>query len=310
MSNIVKSYKGFDKDLKCRNFQYEVGKTYEHQGSVEACSSGFHACQNPLDVFRYYGVATSRFAEVEQEGDISKEGSDSKVASRKITIKAEINIAGLAKAAVQYISETCGPAKKGVSATSGDYAHSATSGYSAHSATSGNSAHSATSGYYAHSATSGNYANSATSGYYAHSATSGNYANSATSGNYANSATSGYYANSATSGDYANSATSGYYANSATSGNYAHSATSGNYANSATSGYYANSATSGDSAVAANAGDGAAKASAGGAIFIVERDRDRNLLAVFASKVGENGIEPNTWYALKGGKPVVVEVEE
>ena len=119
--------------------------------------------------------------------------------------------------------------------------------------------------------------------------------------------TSGDSAHSATSGNSAHSATSGDSAHSATSGNSAHSATSGDYANSATSGYSARVSSKGVSAIAANAGDGAAKASKDGAIFIVERDRNRNILAVFASMVGENDIKADTWYVLKGGKPVEVQ---
>jgi len=299
----VVAYKGFDKNFQCRGYQYEVGKEYVHKGHVSPCSGGFHACESPLAVLSYYGVNSgNRFALVEVAGKVERE--QDKLASERITIKAEIGIPGLIKAAVAWT-------RKAASApTSGNSANSATSGDSANSATSGNSANSATSGDYAHSATSGNSANSATSGYYAHSATSGNSANSATSGYSANSATSGDSANSATSGDYAHSATSGYYAHSATSGNSAHSATSGDYAHSATSGYSANSATSGyyahseakgKNAVAANAGNGRARAGEGGAIFLVERDTNLNILAVFASKVGENDIKADTWYVLKGG---------
>ena len=64
------AYKGFDQDLKCRDFQYEIGKEYIHKGDVKPCESGFHACQYPLDVFRYYNLAGSRFAEVEAAGEI------------------------------------------------------------------------------------------------------------------------------------------------------------------------------------------------------------------------------------------------
>jgi hypothetical protein len=260
-SKVITAYKGFDKDLKCRGFQYVIGQTYTHEGVVATCEGGFHACQHPLAVWGYYGVNNgNRFAVVEQDGETITDGD--KTASQKITIKAEIGIPGLIKAAVEWTRERV------TDATSGDSANSATSGYYARSATSG---------YYAHSATSGDSANSATSGYSAHSATSGNYAHSATSGDSANSATSGYYAHSATSGDSANSATSGYYARAEAKGN---------------------------KAVAANAGDGAARAGVGGAIFIVERGRNLEILAVFASLVGQNGIKPDTWYRLKGGKPV------
>ena len=100
------NYKGMDKDMKCRGFQYEVGKEYETD-KAEACSCGFHACEYPLDVFSYYPPATSRFFEVEQSGEISKNGGDSKVSSTKIKIGAEISIAGLVKAAVQYTRERC-----------------------------------------------------------------------------------------------------------------------------------------------------------------------------------------------------------
>jgi hypothetical protein len=296
---VVVSYKGFDANMRCRGFQYEVGKTYVHDGEAVTCSSGFHACQHPLSVWGYYGVNNgNRFAVVEQSGQMSADGD--KTASQKITIKAEIGIPGFVKAAVEWTRS------KAADATSGDCAHSATSGNSAHSATSGDCANSATSGYCAHSATSGYCAHSATSGDYAHSATSGDYAHSATSGDYAHSATSGDCAHSATSGNYAHSATSGNYAHSATSGDYAHSATSGDCANSATSGYSARSSTKGSDAVAANAGNGPAMAGDGGAIFIVERDYNLRIIAVFASLVGQNGIKADTWYALKDGKPVEV----
>lgn len=81
-------FKGFDKDLKCRDYQFEIGKTYEHKGKVKACEKGFHFCENPLDVFSYYPPANSRYAEIEGDGDFDKDNSDSKVACSKLTIKA------------------------------------------------------------------------------------------------------------------------------------------------------------------------------------------------------------------------------
>ena len=98
--------KGMDKDMKCRGFQYEVGKEYETDKAI-ACECGFHACEYPLDVFNYYPPAGSRFFEVEQSGELSKSYDESKVSSTKIKIGAELNIAGLVKAAVEYTKERC-----------------------------------------------------------------------------------------------------------------------------------------------------------------------------------------------------------
>ena len=105
----MKTFKGFDKDLKCRGFQYEVGKTYEHEGEVKACKEGFHACEHPLDVFSYYPPASSRFCVVTQSGETNKGGDDSKVSSAKISIEAEVSLSEFIESAVAYV---VGEAKK------------------------------------------------------------------------------------------------------------------------------------------------------------------------------------------------------
>ena len=97
------AYKGFDKNLKCRDYQYEVGKTFEHKGKVEACESGFHACEYPLDVFRYYPPSSSRFAIVKMHGETSKDSDDTKIASAKITIETEIKLPEMINRAVDWI---------------------------------------------------------------------------------------------------------------------------------------------------------------------------------------------------------------
>ena len=100
----MKLYKGFDKNLKCRGFQYEIGKEYE-EDSAELCSSGFHACENPLDVFGYYPPVDSRYCEVELE-DVSEERSDdSKRCGKRMKIGAEIGIKGIVDAFVKFTLE-------------------------------------------------------------------------------------------------------------------------------------------------------------------------------------------------------------
>ena len=97
------AYKGFNTDLTCRDFKFKIGETYTHEGEVEACASGFHACENPMDVFNYYNP-TSRFAIVECLGEISKESDgDSKIACGSIHIKSEIGLPTLISKAVYLI---------------------------------------------------------------------------------------------------------------------------------------------------------------------------------------------------------------
>ena len=102
----MKTYKGFTPELKCRDFQYEVGKTYEHNGPVKSCESGFHACENPMDVFTYYPPATekgvTRYCETESDGKIDCSNSD-KVCSSRLHIHAEIGLRGLIEAGVKFI---------------------------------------------------------------------------------------------------------------------------------------------------------------------------------------------------------------
>ena len=99
----IRGFKGFDKDLKCRGFQYEIGKDYEQEGIVKCCERGFHFCENPFDVFRYYSPSDSRYCEVEGDGNADKADDDSKVAYSHIHISSEIGLNGLIKAGVKFI---------------------------------------------------------------------------------------------------------------------------------------------------------------------------------------------------------------
>ena len=172
----MKAYKGFNEKLQCNPngepFQYEIGKEYEHEGEVKPCSRGFHACTSPLDVLWYYPPSTSRYCEVEVDDDSKGDNDDSKVASKKIKIGAEIGVVGLAKAHIEYVKEHVthhvnendrGAATAGNrgAATAG-YSGAATAGYSG-AATAGNRG-AATAGEYG-AATAGEYG-AATAGEY------------------------------------------------------------------------------------------------------------------------------------------------
>ena len=142
MSEVIKSYKGFNRDLTCRGKQYEVGKEYE-EDRAQSCECGMHACEYPLDCFSYYDPAHSVYYEVEQSGDLSRRGDDSKVASTKMKIGAEINIAGMVKASINYIRERIKEEKGsdddyGASLATGDYGASSATGYKGASSATGN----------------------------------------------------------------------------------------------------------------------------------------------------------------------------
>ena len=161
-------YKGFDENMQCRGFQYAEGETYVHEGRVNVCHSGFHACALPLDVFSYYPPRDgNRYQAVKLEGVTGPVG-DSKVAGREITIGASINVFGLVKAHVEAIWKRATEQKEALgahAATTGRWAHAATTGDGAHAATTGDRAHAATTGDGAHAATTGRWANAATTGY-------------------------------------------------------------------------------------------------------------------------------------------------
>ena len=166
----ITSYKGFNKDMTCRGFQYEEGKDYETE-RAKACETGFHACEYPLDCFGYYAPASSEFHVVEQSGELSGNDGDSKVASTKIHIGAKISIAGMVKAAIEFTMSRIKPEVKsdekyGASSATGSCgASSATGDYGASSATGSCGASSATGSCGASSATGSCGASSATGDY-------------------------------------------------------------------------------------------------------------------------------------------------
>jgi hypothetical protein len=123
----IVSYKGFNADWTCLGFQFQVGATYTHKDKVKACSSGFPACEYPLDIFSHYSPATSVFAKVEQEGSLSRHPGDSKVASRTLKVSAQVSIAELVEASVAFISSRC-VAPTGAATNTGDWSAATNTG--------------------------------------------------------------------------------------------------------------------------------------------------------------------------------------
>ena len=123
MEDKIITYKGMDSKMQCRGMQYAVGKEFSVDGDIECCGNGLHACERPLDVFGYYAPGTgARYFRVEQSGDMARDGSDSKVAPRKMRVDAEIGIPGLAKAHIEYVkAHTTTEHTDPECATAGDY---------------------------------------------------------------------------------------------------------------------------------------------------------------------------------------------
>ena len=341
--NVITSYKAFDKNMQCRGFQYEVGKEYEMDGEIKCCNRGFHACKSPMEVWDYYDMLNSRYAEVEQSGKIDKEENSTKVCSSRIKIKAELKLADIINIGVEWLKDITSPSKvkaDGVLNDNGDRRKQiGSSGYSAKIGSSGYSAQIGSSGDSAQIGSSGDSAQIGSSGNSAQIGSSGDSAKIGSSGNYAKIGSSGYSAQIGSSGDSAQIGSSGDYAQIGSSGDSAQIGSSGNYAKIGSSGYSAKIGSSGYSAQIGSSGDSAqigssgdyaqidstgedsvimcagnssiAKAKVGSWITLAEwkwsdeKKRDVPVCVKTEYVDGEN-IKADTWYQLKNRKFVEV----
>ena len=317
------SYKMFNKDLICKDFQYEVGETYElpNNENLEMCKSGFHYCENPLDCLDYYPLLdndcnVNPMCEVTPLGAIKTNGNKS--VTNKIKIGARLNLGQFINASFKFIKENIKEPEtdEKVVATSGDHSKVATSGDYSKVATSGYASQVANSGNHSKVATSGDYSKVATSGYASQVATSGYFSNIATSGNHSQVATSGDWSQVATSGNHNQVATSGNRAQISTSGNYSQVATSGDRAQISTSGDYSKITATGKNSIIANIGrEGIAKGVKGTWITLAEykyyERKDIYIpMYVKAFKVDGKKVKENTFYKLENKKLVEVKEEK
>ena len=190
MSEKIIAYKAMNADMTCRGKQYEVGKTY-YEDKADCCNAGMHACENPLDVLRYYPLKDSpRFFEVECGGNVDKSGEDSKLACTELTVKGEVNFAGLVKATMNAVFNRVKgkePFSSGNSSTAGSSGYYSTAGSSGYYSTAGSSGNSSTAG------SSGDYSTAGSSGDYSTAGSSGNSSTAGSSGNSSTAAATGAY---------------------------------------------------------------------------------------------------------------------
>ncbi|EEA4748347.1 hypothetical protein ATR12_23355 [Salmonella enterica subsp. enterica serovar Give] len=227
MTKEIVTFKGFNKDLKCRGFQFAIGETFHHDGKVEACGSGFHACECPFDVFSYYPPAESRYAETISFGITdSEEGGDTKIASSSITIKDELTLPQFIQRGIEWIWSKIDKSLE-------------------------------------------------------------------------QQIMCGNRSAATNTGDQSAATNTGDWSAATNTGGRSAATNTGDRSAATNTGYQSAAEVSGSQSVAASLGiEGKARASEGGAIVLCYRDEDGELIHIRASKVGENGIMPNTWYQL------------
>ena len=181
MSEKIIAYKAMNPDMTCRGKKYEVGKTY-FEDKADCCNEGMHACENPFEVLRYYPMKDNpRFFEVECGGEISKSSEGSKLACTELTVKGELNFAGMLKATLDAVFRRV---KDKEPFSSGDYSTAGTSGDYSTAGSSGDSSTAGTSGNYSTAGTSGNSSTAGTSGCYSTAGTSGDSSTAAATGSH------------------------------------------------------------------------------------------------------------------------------
>jgi hypothetical protein len=320
----MKAYKGFDKNLKCQGFQYEVGKTYE-EPEASLCNKGFHACENPLDALTYYPLldddgVNNRFGKVDLEANDERKDDDSKRVGKKIEIKAELNLKGLIKAGVDFLFESNTAKKDTEEVASKKFSQLAASGNGSQLAASGDGSQLAASGGDdSQLAASGDDSQLAASGDDSRLVASGNDSRLAASGDGSQLAASGDGSQLAASGDDSRLAASGYGSQLAASGDGSRLVASGDDSQLAASGddsrlvasgNGSQLAASGNGSVVMNAGiQGKAKAAKGCWITLAEWKYDKkwSVVAVVTKQVDDEEIKADTWYQLVDGKFQAVE---
>ena len=198
MSEKIIAYKAMDKNMQCRGKQYEVGKTY-HEDKADCCHAGMHACENPLDVLHYYPLKDSpRFFEVECGGNVDKSGEGSKLACTELTMKGEVNFAGLVKATVNAVFNRM---KGNEPFSSGDCSTAGSSGNCSTAGSSGDSSTAGSSGYYSTAGSSGYCSTAGSSGYCSTAGSSGNCSTAGSSGDSSTAAATGAYCSAKADGE-------------------------------------------------------------------------------------------------------------
>ena len=287
----MKCYKGFDKGLKCRDFQYEIGKEYEEE-RAEICDTGFHACENPLDVFGYYAPANSRYCEVELDANDQKSG-DSKRVGKKISIKAEIGIAGIIKAGLEYIKDQVnwGDDKK------------SNTGYQSAATNTGNQSAATNTGYQSAATNTGDQSAATNTGNRSAATNTGNWSAATNTGNRSAATNTGNRSAATNTGDRSAATNTGNWSAATNTGNRSAATNTGNRSAATVEGK--------ESVAMAIGCNSKAKGSIGCFIVLAEwkefEDGTYHIADVKSAKVDGVKIKPDTFYKLVNGEFIAEE---
>ncbi|EGG9487705.1 hypothetical protein IDZ68_004353 [Salmonella enterica] len=317
MTKEIVTFKGFNKDLTCRDFQFAIGETFHHDGKVEACGSGFHACECPFDVFSYYPPAESRYAETISFGVIDREEEgDTKIASASITIKSELTLPQFIQRGIEWIwskidkslEQQIMTGNRSAATNTGNRSAATNTGNRSAATNTGNRSAATNTGYRSAATNTGDWSAATNTGYQSAATNTGDWSAATNTGNRSAATNTGYQSAATNTGDWSAATNTGNRSAATNTGNRS-AATNTGYRSAATNTGYQSAATntgdlsaaevSGSQSVAASLGiEGKARASEGGAIVLCYRDEDGELIHIRASKVGENGIMPDIWYQL------------
>ncbi|MGF2255061.1 hypothetical protein ACE5I6_16405 [Yersinia ruckeri] len=313
----VITFKGFDQKLQCRDYQFEIGKTFTHEGKVEACGSGFHACEAPFDVFGYYSPANSRYAVTESFGTIDREeDGDTKIASASITITAELTLPQFIQRGIDWIWSKVDKSIEqqimtghwSAATNTGHWSAATNTGHRSAATNTGDRSAATNTGHWSAATNTGDRSAATNTGHRSAATNTGHWSAATNTGDRSAATNTGHWSAATNTGDrsaatntgHRSAATNTGHRSAATNTGHWSAATNTGHRSAATNtGHRSAAEVSGSQSVAASFGEsGKAKASESGAIVLCYRNNDGELIHIRASKIGENGIKPDVWYSL------------
>jgi len=302
----VKCYKGFDKDLKCRGFQYEIGKEYE-ENTADICHKDFHACENPMDVFGYYNPADSRYCEVDLDTN-EQTVEDSKRVGKKIKIETEIGLSGLIQAGVKFILEKV-DFKSAKESNTGDWSAATNTGDRSAATNTGDWSAATNTGYRSAATNTGNQSAATNTGNWSAATNTGNWS-AATNTGYRSAATNtGNWSAATNTGNQSAATNTGDWSAATNTGDRSAATNTGDRSAATNTGDWSAATVGGAESIAVVTGYGSkAKGAVGCWLVLTERDEKMHILGVQAVCVDGETIKADTFYMLKNG--AITEVDE